>query len=150
MRASGMVVAGFVALALLGGNAWAQDALPAGVWKSIDDKTKKERSIIRITEANGELQGVVEKIYDQPGDDPAHLCKECKGDLKDKPIVGMKILWGLKKDGAAWTGGEILDPKNGRVYSAKITPSKDGKSLDVRGFIGLSLIGRTQTWVREQ
>lgn len=151
MRATGMLVAGSTVLAfLLGSSAWAQDATPVGIWKSIDDKTKKERSIIRVTEVNGELQGVVEKIYDQPGDDPAHLCKECKGDLKDKPIVGMKILWGLKKDGAAWTGGQILDPKNGRVYRAKITPSKDGKSLDVRGFIGVSLIGRTQTWLREQ
>jgi len=150
MRASAMLAAGATALVLiLGGNAWAQDASPVGVWKSIDDKTKKERSIIRITEASGELQGVVEKIFDQPGDDPAHLCKECKGDLKDKPIVGMKILWGLKKDGATWSGGEILDPKNGRVYSAKITPSKDGKSLDVRGYFGVSLIGRTQTWLRE-
>ena len=150
MRGSGLLVAGFVALALLGANAWTQEPSPEGVWRSIDYKTGKERSIIRITEVNGELQGVVDKIFDQPGDDPAHLCKECKGGLKDKPIVGMKILWGLKKDGAAWTGGEILDPKNGRVYRAKITPSKDGKSLDVRGFIGISLIGRTQTWLREQ
>ena len=150
MRAFAMLATGFAALVfLLGSSAWAQDASPVGVWKSIDDKTKKERSIIRITEASGELQGVVEKIFDQPGDDPAHLCKECKGDLKDKPIVGMKILWGLKKDGATWSGGEILDPKNGRVYSAKITPSKDGKSLDVRGYFGVSLIGRTQTWLRE-
>ena len=149
MRMSVTVVAGFTVLALLGANAWAQESSPVGVWRSIDDKTKKERSIIRISEVNGELEGVVEKIYDQPGDDPAHLCKECKGDLKDKPIVGMKILRGLKKEGAAWTGGEILDPKNGRVYKAKITPSKDGKSLDVRGFIGVSLIGRTQTWLRE-
>ena len=149
MRMSVTVVAGFTVLALLGANAWAQESSPVGVWRSIDDKTKKERSIIRISEVNGELEGVVEKIYDQPGDDPAHLCKECKGDLTDKPIVGMKILRGLKKDGAAWTGGEILDPKNGRVYKAKITPSKDGKSLDVRGFIGVSLIGRTQTWLRE-
>lgn len=149
MRGTGMVAAGCMALALAGVNAWAQETSPEGVWRSIDDKTKKERSIIRITEVNGELQGVVEKIYDQPGDDPAHLCKECKGDLKDKPIVGMKILWGLKKEGATWTGGEILDPKNGRVYRAKLTPSADGKSLDVRGFIGISLIGRTQTWLRE-
>jgi uncharacterized protein (DUF2147 family) len=122
---------------------------PVGVWRSIDDKTKQERSIIRITEENGELKGVVEKIFDQPDDDPAHLCKECKGDRRDKPIVGMTILWGLKKDGDAWTGGEILDPKNGKIYSCKITPSADGKSLDVRGFIGISLIGRTQTWHRE-
>ena len=78
---------------------------PVGTWRSIDDKTKKERSIIRITDHSGELQGVVEKIFDQPGDDPAHLCEECKGERKDKPVMGMTILWGLKKDGNAWAGG---------------------------------------------
>ncbi len=149
MRAMTGAVAGLGLLVLSAGWTWAQEASPVGVWRSIDDKTKKERSIIRITEANGELQGVVEKIFDQPGDDPAHLCKECKGDLKDKPIIGMRILWGLKKDGDTWTGGEILDPKNGRTYRAKVTPSADGKTLDVRGYIGMALIGRTQVWYRE-
>ena len=123
---------------------------PVGVWRSIDDKTKQERSIIRITEENGELKGVVEKIFDQPGDDPAHLCKECKDERKDKPIIGMAILWGLKKDGDAWAGGEILDPKNGKIYRCKITLSDNGKSLNVRGFIGISLIGRSQTWLRQE
>ena len=123
---------------------------PVGVWRSIDDKTGQERSIIRITEENGELKGVVEKIFDQPGDDPAHLCKECKDERKDKPIIGMAILWGLKKDGDAWAGGEILDPKNGKIYRCKITLSGDGKSLNVRGFIGISLIGRSQTWLRQE
>ena len=123
---------------------------PVGVWRSIDDKTKQERSIIRITEENGELKGVVEKIFDQPGDDPAHLCKDCKDERKDKPIIGMAILWGLKKDGDAWAGGEILDPKNGKIYRCKITLSDNGKSLNVRGFIGISLIGRSQTWLRQE
>ena len=149
MRISGTIVAGFTVLALLGANAGAQESSPVGVWRSIDDKTKKERSIIRISEVNGELEGVVEKIYDQPGDDPAHLCKECKDERKDKPIVGMTILSGMKKEGDAWAGGEILDPKNGNTYRCKMTLSEDGKSLKVRGFIGISLIGRTQTWHRE-
>ena len=130
-------------------HAGAADPSPVGTWRTIDDKTKQERSIIRISEENGELKGVVEKLFDQPGDDPAHLCKECKDQRKDQPIVGMPILWGLKKDGDVWTGGEILDPHNGKVYRCKITPSADGKSLNVRGFIGISLIGRTQTWYRE-
>jgi uncharacterized protein (DUF2147 family) len=127
----------------------AADRSPVGTWRTIDDKTKQERSIIRITDENGELKGVVERLFDQPGDDPAHLCKECKGERKDKPIIGMPILWGLKKEDNAWTGGEILDPHNGKIYRCKITPSEDGKSLNVRGFIGISLIGRTQTWYRE-
>jgi uncharacterized protein (DUF2147 family) len=142
---------GVVAAALmLASSLVAAAGTPVGAWRSIDDKTRQERSIIRITEENGELRGMVEKIFDQPDDDPAHLCKECKGDRKDKPIVGMTILWGLKKDGDTWTGGEILDPKNGKIYRCKITPSADGKRLDVRGYIGISLIGRTQTWHREQ
>jgi uncharacterized protein (DUF2147 family) len=123
---------------------------PAGTWRSIDDKTKQERSIIRISEENGEFKGVVEKLFDQPGDDPSHLCKECKGERKDQPIIGMTILWGLKKDGDIWAGGEILDPHNGKIYRCKMTLSEDGKSLNVRGFIGISLIGRSQIWYREQ
>jgi len=130
--------------------ALAAEATPVGVWRTIDDKSKQERSIIRITEDHGELKGVVEKLFDQPGDDPAHLCKECKDERKDKPIIGMTILWGMKKDGNSWTGGEILDPHNGKTYRCKITPAADGKSLNVRGFIGISLIGRTQTWLRQE
>ena len=145
-----MKIVAAMLMMMLAGGALADTSSPAGVWKSIDDKTKKERSIIRITDVNGEFKGVVEKIFDQPGDDPAHLCKECKDERKDKPIVGMTILWGLKKDGDGWSGGEILDPKNGKIYRAKMSLSEDGKSLKVRGFIGISLIGRTQTWHREQ
>jgi uncharacterized protein (DUF2147 family) len=128
----------------------AQAASPVGVWRTIDDETGKERSIIRITETNGELQGVVEQIRDFPGDDPKHLCDKCKGERKDKPIVGMTILWGLKQNGNEWSGGEILDPKKGKIYRCKLTPSEDGKQLNVRGYIGISLIGRSQTWHRQQ
>ncbi|MGQ0579016.1 MAG: DUF2147 domain-containing protein [Betaproteobacteria bacterium] len=148
MRSMKLVAA--MLMVMLACRALADTSSPAGVWKSIDDKTGKERSIIRITEVNGEFKGVVEKIFDQPGDDPAHLCKECKDERKDKPIIGMTILWGLKKDGNGWSGGEILDPKNGKIYRARMSLSEDSKSLNVRGFIGVSLIGRTQTWWREQ
>lgn len=137
------------ALALvLSSAAWAQGQTPVGVWKSIDDETGRERSIIRISEIAGELQGLVEMIFDQPGDDPAHLCDKCKGELKDKPIIGMTILWGLKRDGDVWSGGEILDPKKGKTYRCKMTLIDGGSKLDVRGYIGISLIGRTQTWHR--
>lgn len=128
--------------------AWAQEATPVGVWKSIDDETGRERSIIRIADVNGELQGAVEMIFDRPGDDPQHLCRKCAGERKDKPIIGMTILWGLKRDGDVWKGGEIMDPDNGKTYRCKMTVTDGGKKLDVRGYIGISLIGRTQTWLR--
>jgi len=145
----GMKILFFATTLMLASGLVAAADSPAGTWRTIDDKTKKERSIIRITEENGEFKGVVEQLFDQPDDDPSHLCKECKGERKDKPIIGMTILWGLKKNGDTWAGGEILDPKNGKIYRCKMTLSKDGNSLDVRGFIGISLIGRTQTWLRE-
>ena len=140
----------FVLLSAVAGFASADVNSPTGLWKTIDDKTGKERSLVRITETNGVFEGRVEKIYDQPGDDPQHLCKECEGERKDKPIIGMTILWGLKKDGEQYAGGEILDPKNGSIYRAKMKLLDGGKKLEVRGFIGVSLFGRSQTWLREE
>ncbi len=133
---------------LLPGLASAQASTPVGLWKTIDDVTGKERSYVRIVEVAGELQGKVEKIFRFPGDDPENLCEECKGERKNQPIVGMTILWGLKNEGDSWKGGKILDPDNGKTYRCKMTMSDDGRELDVRGYIGISLIGRTQTWHR--
>ena len=138
----------FTFLWLLPQIVFAQAATPVGVWKTIDDVTGKERSIVRIVESNGELQGTVENIFERPGDDPDHLCDKCKGDRKDKPVIGMAILWGLKADDDVWKGGKILDPDNGKTYSCKMELANKGKELNVRGFIGISLIGRTQTWYR--
>jgi len=128
--------------------ALAQVTTPVGFWKTIDDGTGKERSYVRIVEVNGELQGTVEKIFPFPGDDPENLCEECKGERKNQPIVGMMILWGLEDHGGVWKGGEILDPDNGKTYRCKMTVSENGQELDVRGYIGISWIGRTQTWLR--
>ena len=135
-------------LLLLSQSVLGQTATPAGLWKTIDDETGTERSFVRIVEVNGELRGTVEKIFARPDDNPGHLCEKCKGDRKDKPVIGMTILWGLKNAGGVWKGGEILDPDNGKIYSCKMTLSENGKELNVRGFIGISLIGRTQTWHR--
>ena len=127
----------------------ADDSSPVGTWRTIDDKTGKDRSMVVISESGGVYTGTVQKIITHlPDDDPNGLCRHCEGDRKDKPIEGMQILWGLKKDGDVYDGGEILDPKNGKIYSAKIKLVDGGQKLDVRGFLGISLLGRTQTWVR--
>ncbi|TBR38865.1 MULTISPECIES: DUF2147 domain-containing protein [Dyella] len=129
--------------------AFAANNSPVGTWKTIDDKTKQPKSIVQITETNGELQGKVLKVL-QSDDGPHPVCKECDGDRKNQPVEGMVIMWGVKADGDEWDGGKILDPKNGKVYKVKLKTMENGTKLDVHGYIGFSLIGRSQVWVREE
>ncbi|MBA5689117.1 DUF2147 domain-containing protein [Rugamonas apoptosis] len=143
-------VAGLALIAtLLSPAAWADEASPAGLWKNIDDATGKPRALVRITESNGVLQGKIEKVFTAPTENPNPKCEKCDGANKDAPVVGLLILSGLKKDGDAYTGGRILDPDNGQVYRSQVHLSAGGKKLDVRGYIGVPMLGRTQTWVRE-
>ncbi len=128
----------------------AEDTTPVGKWKTIDDKTGKPKSIVAIWEEGGKLYGKVDKLLDPKPDDPNPVCKKCDGELKDKPILGMRILWDLAKSGDTWSGGRIMDPDNGKTYRCNVTLSDGGKKLLVRGFIGMALLGRTQTWLREE
>ncbi len=134
-------------LALAAGTALAQ-ATPVGLWKTIDDETKTEKSYVRITEAGGALTGKIEKLVDPAKQDSK--CEKCTDERKDKPVLGMTIIRNAKADAAkaVWEGGEILDPNDGKVYKLRLTPADGGKKLDVRGFIGFALLGRTQTWIR--
>jgi uncharacterized protein (DUF2147 family) len=138
-----------LSLGLLSAIAHAQ-ATPAGLWKTVDDETKKEKSLIRITEAGGVFTGKLEKLLD-PSVKPDAVCEKCTDDRKDKPLVGMTIIKGVKPhegDKAMWDGGEILDPNNGKTYKVRLTPGDAGKTLAVRGYIGAPMLGRTQTWIR--
>jgi len=122
---------------------------PAGLWKTIDDDGKTEKSLVRITDAGGVITGKVEKIFD-----PAKAnakCEKCDGALKDQPVLGMTIITGVKQDPEEtnlWNGGEIVDPNNGKSYKVRLKPVEGGKKLEVRGYIGTPFLGRTQTWVR--
>lgn len=119
---------------------------PVGYWQTIDDVSGKAKSIVQITELpDHTLEGKVVKLYT----DPNKVCVACHGDKKDKPIVGMVIMHGLKqvaKTPNVWAKGEILDPKNGKTYQCDIKKSIDNNELDVRGYLGVSLFGRSQTW----
>ena len=130
--------------------AMAQNASPVGVWKTIDDETGKPKSLVRITEEGGALTGKIEKLFRPAGQDQNPKCTACEGARKDQPIIGMTILSGLKKDGDEYTGGEILDPSKGKTYRSKATLKDNGSKLEVRGYIGAPMFGRSQTWVREQ
>lgn len=125
------------------------DGSPLGLWRTIDDATGKPKSLVRITEHGGELRGRIEQLIDPRIPDPP--CDQCTDERKDKPILGMIILWGARRSGtdsAEWDSGEILDPENGKVYRVRLRPTEDGRQLDVRGYIGVPLFGRTQRWIR--
>lgn len=138
-----------LALALLASApAFAAEMTPVGTWTTIDDATGKPKSIVQITESNGTLEGkVLEVLQSEQGPHP--ICKECDGERKDKPVEGMVIIWGVSKDGDVWDGGKILDPKNGKTYKVKLTPMEGGNKLDVHGYIGFALLGRSQVWERK-
>ena len=126
----------------------ADEASPAGLWKNVDDVSGKPRALIRITESNGTLQGRIERVFPAPGEDPNPKCDKCEGANKNAPVVGLMILSGLTKEGDEYVGGQILDPDNGKVYRSKVSLADNGKKLSVRGYIGVPLLGRSQTWVR--
>jgi uncharacterized protein (DUF2147 family) len=108
--------------------------------------------LVRITENNGELQGRIEKLFRAPEQDQNPKCRKCEGANKDQPLIGMTILWGLKKsgDGDEYGGGEILDPANGKLYRSKLHLADGGAKLQVRGYLGMPMFGRSQTWVRQE
>ena len=121
---------------------------PAGVWKTIDDETRKEKSLIRISDNAGVLTGRLEKFLD-PDTQADSVCDKCADERKDKPIMGMTLVRNVKQNAdnkEVWDGGDILDPKNGKVYKVRLKPLDGGKALEVRGFIGPFF--RNQTWIR--
>ena len=124
---------------------YAQNQTVIGKWKTIDDETGKAKSIVEIYEKSGKIYGKVAEILDL--EHKNNVCANCTGSDKNKPILGMVIIKGLTKEADEYTNGKILDPKNGKTYKCFITlESKD--KLKVRGFVGISLFGRTQYWYR--
>lgn len=123
-------------------------ATPVGLWKTIDDDGKTAKSLVRISEQGGTLTGSIDKLLD-PTAPPDAKCDKCSDDRKDKPVLGLQIIRSVKPDGdGLWGHGEILDPNNGKTYRTRLKPVDGGKKLEVRGYIGAPLFGRTQTWVR--
>lgn len=113
-----------------------------GKWKTIDDETGKAKSIVEITKnSKGQYVGKIVQLLAKPEN---NNCVKCTDDRKNKPLIGLEIIRGLSKDGNEFTGGTITDPKSGKTY--KCTIKREGDKLNVRGYVGFSLIGRTQTW----
>jgi uncharacterized protein (DUF2147 family) len=120
---------------------------PAGRWRTFDDKIAgKAKAIIVLYEEKGLLFGRVETLVDP---DAVKICDKCSDERKGRPVTGMVVVRRMKKDGDEYTGGDILDPKNGSVYRCKMHLVDQGRKLTVRGYLGFSLFGRSQTWIRD-
>ena len=116
-------------------------------WQTIDEKTGEKKAIVQLTESGGQVTGKIIKVLDSKN--AKATCEKCTGNLKNKPIEGLQILTGMKADGTnKWSNGKLVDPESGKIYSGKLTLSDNGQSLNLRGYVGTPVFGRTQTWQR--
>lgn len=148
LQALGLLVSGANAAAA-DQSKWPAEQL-SGVWEQYDDDTKLLSSLVRIQRgADGRYEGVVEKVIPAPGDDPNPTCSKCTGPRKNQPVLGMRIISNLERvDVARFENGEILDPDSGDLYRLRINVIDSGSKLDVRGYLGFALFGRSQVWHR--
>lgn len=125
----------------------AADPLNGTTWKTIDDKTKQPKAIVKFTEQkNGTLSASIQSVL-TPGEENA--CKKCEGPYHNKSLKGLRIVTGLKNvGGTSYEDGSILDPQSGKTYKLKGQLAAGGKKLELRGFIGVAALGRNQTWIR--
>ena len=136
-----------IVFALISASALAQ-MTPVGLWKTIDDDTRQEKSLVRIKESAGVFSGVIEKLLD-PATRQDAVCEKCTDERRDKPLLGLTILRNLRPhadDKTVWDGGDIVDPNNGKVYRTRLKTVDGGKKLEMRGYIGPFY--RTQVWLR--
>jgi uncharacterized protein (DUF2147 family) len=122
---------------------------PVGTWRVIGDDSGEAEALVAISERDGQLEGRVVKLFARPGVAPDAVCELCPGERRNQPVEGLTILSGMRRDGDEYVGGEILDPDSGAIYRCKMKLSADSRRLTVRGYLGVALFGRTQTWLRE-
>ena len=145
-------VLAIVTIASLSASALGAFAEPtaAGLWEQVDEKTGSAESWFNIIEKDGVYTGTVVKMFQKSGDPPPESlrCTKCEGAEKDAPVLGLALIKGMKRNGLKYEGGTIMDPRDGTVYRALMNVSPDGKQLEVRGYLGIAIVGRSQMWNR--
>jgi uncharacterized protein (DUF2147 family) len=121
-----------------------------GLWEQVDEKTGQAESWFRIVEKDGVYTGTIVKMFSKPGEPPpeSFRCTKCEGAEKDAPVLGLALIKGMKRKGLTYEDGTIMDPRDGTVYRSLMNLSPDGKKLEVRGYVGYAVFGRSQTWNR--
>jgi uncharacterized protein (DUF2147 family) len=151
MKLSSLTLMTAVAVIAIGAGtlgASAADPTAIGLWEQVDESSGKAESWFKISERNGVYEGNIVKIFFKPGEDPNWACDRCEGSEKGAPVLGLALIKGMQKNGLSYENGTIMDPRDGSVYRALMKLSPDGQKLEVRGFLGIALFGRSQVWNR--